>query len=119
MRYGQMKVLQISEGVREVIAAPRAQVTMVSAIGGAAALGTGGGAAGLASGGLLGAACGLVPAVFTFGLSIPIGAAIGGGLGMCTGATLAGTAGLVGGGTLGYKVYGQEEAPKALPQGQA
>jgi len=30
----------------------------------------------------MGAAIGLVPALFTFGLSIPIGAAIGGGLGL-------------------------------------
>ena len=39
--------------------------------------GTGAGAAGLAVGGITGAALGIVPAVFTFGLSIPVGCALG------------------------------------------
>jgi len=116
LKYSTDKVSELGEGVREVVHDPRAQVTAASAVGGAVAMGTGGAATGLVSGGLLGAACGLVPAVFTFGLSIPIGAAVGGGVGLCAGATMAGTAGLVGGGALGYKTYGKEEAPRALPQ---
>uniref|UniRef100_A0A7S2M4P8 Transmembrane protein n=1 Tax=Zooxanthella nutricula TaxID=1333877 RepID=A0A7S2M4P8_9DINO len=106
--FGKTKVSEFSEGVKDAVTDPRAQVTAASAVGGAVALGTGGGATGLVSGGLMGAACGVVPALFTFGLSIPIGAAIGGGVGLCTGATLAGTAGLLGGGTVGYHAYGRE-----------
>merc|ERR1712217_184622 len=45
-----------------------------------------------------GAAIGLVPALFTFGLSIPAGAAMG----FCTGAVAGSTTGAVGGGALGY-----------------
>ena len=51
---------------------------MAGVAGGAAALGATGGATGLAAGSAVGAALGLVPAIFTFGLSIPVGAAIGG-----------------------------------------
>merc|ERR550537_1656784 len=44
-----------------------------------------GGAFGTASGVVVGAAVGTIPALFTFGLSIPAGAVIGGGTGMCIG----------------------------------
>ena len=54
------------------------QATCAGVAGGAAALGATGGATGLAAGSAVGAALGLVPAIFTFGLSIPVGAAIGG-----------------------------------------
>lgn len=113
LRYSQEKVSEIGEGVREVVSDPRAKVTAASAVGGAVAVGTTGGSVGLVSGGLLGAACGLVPAVFTFGLSIPVGAAIGSTVGLGVGATLGGTSGFVGGGTLGYKIYGREESNEA------
>uniref|UniRef100_A0A7S4QA81 Uncharacterized protein n=1 Tax=Alexandrium monilatum TaxID=311494 RepID=A0A7S4QA81_9DINO len=53
----------------------------------------GGGASGSVAGGV----AGLAPALFTFGLSIPIGAAVG----MCLGAAAGGTAGAAGGGSLG------------------
>jgi len=72
-----------------------------SAAGGAVLGGAGGGAAGLASGGLLGAACGVPFALFTFGLSVPVGAAIGGSVGACVGATAGGAAGAVGGSAAG------------------
>jgi len=75
------------------------------AAGGAVAAGTGGGVLGLAAGGVVGGACGVVPALFTFGLSIPIGAALGSGAGLCLGAATGGTAGLLGGGATGYGVY--------------
>jgi hypothetical protein len=73
-----------------------------SAFVGAAACGASGGATGFVTGGAVGAALGLVPAVFTFGLSIPIGAAIGSGTGLCVGAVTGGTVGFVGGGAAGY-----------------
>ena len=58
---------------------------------------------GLASGSMAGAVVGLVPALFTFGLSIPIGAVLGGGAGLCVGTAVGGTSGLVVGGAAGYK----------------
>merc|ERR1712113_1199502 len=64
---------------------------------------------GAVSGGLVGAALGLVPAVFTFGLSIPVGAALGGGTGLCIGSAVGGTAGFVGGGIAGYKLTEENE----------
>merc|ERR1719378_298772 len=80
-----------------------------SAATGAVLLGTGGGAAGLAAGGAAGAAAGLPLALFTFGLSIPVGAMIGGGAGACVGASAAGTAGAIGGGAVGYPYDHREQ----------
>lgn len=77
------------------------KTTALSAAGGAITLGTGGGVVGLTSGGAIGAACGVLPAFFTFGLSIPVGAAIGGSLGWATGVTVGGTAGAISGGAAG------------------
>lgn len=115
--YSKAKVSEIGDGLREVAHNPRSQVTAVSAVGGAVALGTGGGATGMLSGGAIGAACGLVPAVFTFGLSIPVCAAVGSSIGLCTGAAVAGTAGFLGGGTVGYHAYGSnEEGSKSLKE---
>lgn len=52
----------------------------------AAAFGVAGGVAGLSAGVIGGAMAGLPAALFTFGLSIPIGAAFGGGIGVSAGA---------------------------------
>merc|ERR1740123_1668039 len=52
------------------------QVVAASGLGGAVLVGAGGAGAGLLAGGAAGAAIGLVPALFTFGLSIPIGAGL-------------------------------------------
>lgn len=81
------------------------QASAVSAVGGAAVVGTGGCVAGLTVGGAVGAACGVVPALFTFGLSIPVGAAVGSGAGFCIGVTAGSTAGFAGGGAAGYGAY--------------
>lgn len=81
------------------------QVTVASAAVGAAALGTAGATGGALAGGAAGMAIGLVPALFTFGLSIPVGAVIGGGIGLCGGAATGGCAGLAGGASLGYGGY--------------
>jgi len=94
----------------EIVSDKTVQVTAASATGGAAILGTGGAAAGFATGGAIGAAVGVVPALFTFGLSIPVFAAIGSGCGLATGAVVGGTTGLVGGGATGYGVYTKRDA---------
>jgi len=81
------------------------QVVAASGLGGAVLVGAGGAGAGLLAGGAAGAAIGLVPALFTFGLSIPIGAVIGGTCGTVVGAATGGTVGLTGGSAIGYGVY--------------
>merc|ERR1719197_1882763 len=48
-------------------------------------LGAAGGAAGTVTGGVAGAAIGVPAALFTFGLSIPVMAAVGSGVGLCSG----------------------------------
>merc|ERR1712137_285060 len=57
--------------------------------------------------GVAGGIVGIVPALFTFGLSIPVFAAVGGGAGLCVGTAVGGTTGAVGGGAVGYGVYGK------------
>lgn len=84
---------------------PQVQAAAAGAAGGAAAVGTGLAATGLVAGGAVGAAIGILPAIFTFGLSIPIGAAIGGGCGLVAGGAVGTTAGLTGGGAVGYFGY--------------
>eukprot|EP00931_Biecheleriopsis_adriatica_P006380 TRINITY_DN107793_c0_g1_i1.p1 TRINITY_DN107793_c0_g1~~TRINITY_DN107793_c0_g1_i1.p1 ORF type:complete len:305 (+),score=66.50 TRINITY_DN107793_c0_g1_i1:28-915(+) len=81
------------------------QFTSVAAAGGAVFGSAGGGALGLVAGSSFGALFGLVPALFTLGLSIPVGAFLGGGAGLCTGASAGGTIGLVGGGLAGWSTY--------------
>mmetsp|Transcript_13008 Transcript_13008/g.29533 ORF Transcript_13008/g.29533 Transcript_13008/m.29533 type:complete len:357 (-) Transcript_13008:110-1180(-) len=76
----------------------RVQVTVLSAGTGAAALGTAGGACGTVIGATTGALLGVLPAVFTFGLSIPVGAILGGGGGLCVGTAAGSVVGFVGGG---------------------
>lgn len=95
----------LCSGAVEVVRDPEAQVTTASAASGAIALGTTGGAAGMISGAAMGALAGLGPAIFTFGLSIPIGMAIGGGSGLCVGTAVGGAVGLVGGGAVGRDAY--------------
>eukprot|EP00445_Apocalathium_hangoei_P041570 CAMPEP_0203967988 /NCGR_PEP_ID=MMETSP0359-20131031/96721_1 /ASSEMBLY_ACC=CAM_ASM_000338 /TAXON_ID=268821 /ORGANISM="Scrippsiella Hangoei, Strain SHTV-5" /LENGTH=474 /DNA_ID=CAMNT_0050905907 /DNA_START=49 /DNA_END=1473 /DNA_ORIENTATION=- len=101
----QAKAAKLGADLLETAQDRKTQVTAAAAAGGAVVVGVGGSAVGFVSGGAIGAACGVLPALFTFGLSIPIGAAIGSGAGLCLGAAAGGTAGLVGGGTTGYSVY--------------
>merc|ERR1711953_1598047 len=72
---------------------------------GAVTVGTGSAAGGAIVGGIAGGALGLIPAIFTFGLSIPIGATVGAAVGGTTGAVGGGTTVFVGGGALGYFAY--------------
>lgn len=97
--------IKLGQNAHDLIVHPKFQVTSASAAGGAAVGGAGGGAAGFVAGGAIGAAVGVLPALFTFGLSIPIGAAIGGGAGLCVGSATGATAGAVGGGATGYNVH--------------
>jgi len=83
-----------------------------SAMGGAVMLGAGGGAAGGVVGGIGGAIAGMPLAFFTFGLSIPIGAVVGGGAGTCIGAATGSAAGAVGGSVAGYG-YGRRAEIKS------
>jgi hypothetical protein len=82
-----------------------AVVTAAGAASSAAVAGVGGGAFGLVAGSAVGTACGLVPAPFTFGLSIPVGAAVGGSTGLILGAASAATLGLVTGSLCSHGVY--------------
>lgn len=100
--YTDAKVRNLGLNVKELACDKRFQITVASAGTGAAVLGTAGAAGGTMIGGATGALIGLVPAVFTFGLSIPIGAVVGGGFGCAAGATAGGTAGFVSGGTAGF-----------------
>jgi len=85
------------------------QVTAASAAAGATTLGLGGAATGLVAGGTLGAAVGVIPAIFTFGLSIPVFAVIGGTCGTAVGTATGASAGFVSGGAAGYGAYTRRE----------
>lgn len=100
------------EGVASLMSSRHAQVTAAGAAAGATALGTAGATGGLVAGGVSGAALGVPLALFTFGLSIPAGAVVGGGIGLCTGAAAGGATGLVGGGAAGYAGYRFRSGPK-------
>jgi len=99
------KLYAAGQGAAELSKERSVQVAAASAAGGAIVVGTGGAATGLAAGSAIGGALGLVPAVVTFGASIPVFAAVGGVCGMVVGTVCGGTAGLLGGGVLGYGTY--------------
>merc|ERR1711934_623432 len=80
----------------------KAGVTTSGAVAGAVVGGSTTGALGTVAG----AAIGVVPAIFTFGLSIPAGAIIGG----CVGTAVGGSAGAVGGGLAGYGGFTHRQA---------
>merc|ERR1719488_362198 len=79
---------------KEIASNQRVQVTTASAAGGAVVGGAGGGLVGAGAGALVG----LPAALFTFGLSIPVCATVGG----AVGATAGGASGAVAGGAAGY-----------------
>lgn len=84
---------------------PHFQMCTITTASGAITLGSIGGAFGLASGVAVGSAAGVVPALLTFGLSIPAGAVVGGSVGLCTGTLVGGTSGGIGGfATYKYRV---------------
>lgn len=67
------------------------------ALKGGLAMGSLGGAGGSAIGGMAGAAVGLPTAILTFGLSVPVCAALGSGMGFCIGSLAGGGVGMLGG----------------------
>jgi len=101
--------LAIKARTKCIASEKQTQVTVVTAVGGAAVGGTCGGFVGLGAGTLIGGAIGIVPALFTFGLSIPIGAAVGGGTGLCVGAAGGSSAGGAAGGAVGYGAYAKRD----------
>merc|ERR1711920_158202 len=92
-------------GLKGCAADRRVQVTATSAGVGAVTLGTAGAAGGAVCGGAAGALIGVVPALFTFGLSIPIGAIVGGGTGLFIGGAAGTSLGFAGGGAVGLGGY--------------
>jgi len=100
-----VKAQELATATQTFASKKSVQTTAVSAIGGAAAMGTGGAATGAVTGGIAGAAAGLPFALFTFGLSIPIGATLGGVSGAVVGTAAGATAGALGGGAAGYGAY--------------
>merc|ERR1712087_36023 len=103
------RALVVADGVKNAVSDRSVQATAAGSISGSAALAASGGATGLATGTMVGAACGLIPAVFTFGLSIPIGAAIGGSTGLVAGSVAGGAVGFVGGGVAGRTAHTHRE----------
>merc|ERR1712151_2137 len=85
----------------ELATTTKVGVTSTAAVAGAVV----GGAATGTFGTVAGAAVGIVPAIFTFGLSIPAGALVGG----CVGTAVGGSVGAVGGGALGYGGFTHRE----------
>eukprot|EP00929_Paragymnodinium_shiwhaense_P020426 TRINITY_DN13625_c0_g1_i1.p1 TRINITY_DN13625_c0_g1~~TRINITY_DN13625_c0_g1_i1.p1 ORF type:complete len:407 (+),score=80.71 TRINITY_DN13625_c0_g1_i1:136-1356(+) len=98
---------------RAALSDAKVQATAVSAAGGAVAMGLSGGATGFVAGGSVGTAVGLVPALFTFGLSVPFCAAFGSGLGVCIGTTMGASFGAVSGGAAGYSIYVRRDELKS------
>jgi len=92
----------------------KVQVIAASAAVGALVVGAGVGTAGLVSGGVVGASVGILPAFVTFGLSIPVSAAIGAGTGLFIGATAGGAVGAVGGAATGYTTHTYRHALKDI-----
>lgn len=105
MQRVRVKAGEFGSHVRSAAVEPQFQVTVAAAATGAAVGGAGGATVGFVGGGAVGAAAGVIPAFFTMGLSIPLGAAIGSGAGACMGSFLGAASGLVGGGTAGYGAY--------------
>eukprot|EP00928_Gymnodinium_smaydae_P034401 TRINITY_DN24389_c0_g1_i3.p1 TRINITY_DN24389_c0_g1~~TRINITY_DN24389_c0_g1_i3.p1 ORF type:complete len:400 (-),score=73.90 TRINITY_DN24389_c0_g1_i3:269-1468(-) len=98
----------------KVLRDKRVQVVSASAACGAATVGAAGAASGFAAGGLFGALAGVIPAFFTFGLSIPVCAAVGSSCGFVAGSTAGASTGLVAGGAAGLGVYGKRHAIEAV-----
>jgi hypothetical protein len=108
------KAKNTADGLQVFVSDKRVQASAAGAGIGAATLGTAGATAGTAMGVAGGAMVGLVPALFTFGLSIPIGAIVGGGAGLCVGATAGTATGFVGGGVAGAAAYSYRNKPREI-----
>merc|ERR1719316_413785 len=98
----QTKATQKKGEMVALVKNPEFQCRSLATAGGTIVVGSVGGAFGCASGIVMGSAAGVVPALFTFGLSIPAGGAIGGIGGLCAGTLVGSTSGGIGGFTV-YK----------------
>lgn len=110
------KAGELQAGAKKIASDGKFQATAAGVAGGAATLGASGAVTGLAAGSALGAAVGFIPAIFTFGLSIPLGAAIGGSTGLVFGAASGAATGAVGGGAAGYGAYAKRGEIKEATQ---
>jgi len=99
------QVCVLGDSVKNSATDPRIQITVASGVVGGASLGAVGAAGGAVAGGTVGALVGLIPAIFTFGLSIPVGAAIGGGAGLCAGGAAGTAVGFMGASAAGFTGY--------------
>jgi hypothetical protein len=99
------KALALKESTVTLVKHPHFQTVTISTGAGAITFGAVGGAFGCAGGVVVGGAVGTLPALFTFGTSIPIGAIIGGFLGTSAAALTAGTTGACIGGAAGHGAY--------------
>eukprot|EP00441_Pelagodinium_beii_P040301 CAMPEP_0197635874 /NCGR_PEP_ID=MMETSP1338-20131121/11566_1 /TAXON_ID=43686 ORGANISM="Pelagodinium beii, Strain RCC1491" /NCGR_SAMPLE_ID=MMETSP1338 /ASSEMBLY_ACC=CAM_ASM_000754 /LENGTH=354 /DNA_ID=CAMNT_0043208007 /DNA_START=12 /DNA_END=1076 /DNA_ORIENTATION=+ len=111
--YTKAKAQATATFVKESAADRRVQVSAAGAGLGATACGTAGAATGACIGGSVGALVGLVPAVFTFGLSIPIGAVVGGSAGVMLGGAVGTSAGFAGGGAMAFLGFTYRSLPAA------
>mmetsp|Transcript_36004 Transcript_36004/g.90470 ORF Transcript_36004/g.90470 Transcript_36004/m.90470 type:complete len:316 (-) Transcript_36004:293-1240(-) len=98
-------IFKQKDRVLELASERTSQVTLACAACGALLLGSGCAVAGLLIGTTVGAALGLLPALLTFGLSVPLGGFLGALCGLAAGALLGSGAGFVGAGLLGYGLY--------------
>jgi len=89
----------------EVASRPSVQTSAAGAVAGGTALGVAGAATGVVAGGVVGGLAGVPLALFTFGLSIPACAVMGGVAGLSLGAVSGTTVGMASGGALGYTGY--------------
>lgn len=88
------------------------QITAAGAAGGALTFGAAGAVGGTLAGSATGAAFGVPFALFTFGLSIPVCAVVGGGAGLCVGATAGSSGGAAIGGAAGFVGYKCRGVPR-------
>lgn len=110
------KAVEMRTAAGEIVAQDSFKATAAGAAAGAVVVTPLGAATGTVTGGFLGAAIGLLAAPLTFGLSIPIGAVVGGGAGFATGVAAGGSVGVVGGGAAGYGIYTKRDNIKSLAQ---
>jgi hypothetical protein len=84
---------------------PWFQTVSISTGSGAIVFSSVGGAFGTAAGVVVGTTAGALPALFTFGLSLPVGAVTGGGVGLCAGTIVGGSTGALCGSAAGHGAY--------------
>lgn len=110
LRRGRRLVLQAKGLAKD----PRLRTVAMSGTGGAVVLGALGAQVGLVAGMAAGALAGAPLAFFTFFLSIPTFAAVGGGVGACAGAVAGAGTGLVGGSAVGGLGFAYRSELKVL-----